>query len=136
MNILARAKNRLVRGRSTESQRFMRKENTLEVEAIGLGPIQEPNGVVRIVDGAEHILLPAGGFVGDDAGMELRELVAAAADSDEDRGILCPKRAMENLLDAAPAILEGRFDGDRGPDPELLHYVAGLEHVVGPLVGL
>lgn len=108
----------------------------MEVEAIGLGAIEEADGVIGVVDGSEHVLLLAGGVVGDDAGLELGELVPAAADADEDGGVLCPKRAVEDLLDAAPPVLERRFHGYRGPDPELLHYVPRLQHVSGPLVRL
>lgn len=108
----------------------------MEVEAVGLGPIQEADGVIGIGDGPEHVMLPAGGVVGDDAGLQLDELVPAPADPDEDGGVLGLEGAMQDLLHPAPPVLERRLHGYRAPDAELLHDVAGLQHVGGPLVRL
>lgn len=107
----------------------------MELKALGLGPIQETDGVVRIGNGPEHVMLLSGGIVGDDASLQLRKLVATSANSDQNGGVLGLEGTVENLLNAAPAVLERRLDGYGASDSELLDYVSGLEHIGGPLIG-
>lgn len=114
---------------------------TLKVEAFSLGSIQEPDDVIRVRNGAENeLFLPAGGgIVGDDTGLELRELVGSTSDPNHNGGVLLLICVLEDLLDPTLATLERRFESDLGArggsDSELLDDIAGLEHVAGPLVG-
>ena len=108
---------------------------TLKLEAIGLSPIQEPDGIIRVINRPKHVLLLTSRVVGDNTSLQLSELIATTANSDQNRSVFGPKRAMENLLDPTPTILERRFNSDRGSDSKLLDYVTGLEHISGPLIG-
>lgn len=122
------------------SQRKSQKQTlktrlTLELKALGLAPIQEPDGVVRIGDGPEHVMLLSGGIVGDDASLQLSKLVATSADSDQNGGVLGLEGTVKNLLNAVPAVLERRLDAYGASDSELLHDVSRLQHIGGPLIG-
>lgn len=106
----------------------------MEVETVGLGPIQEADGVIRIGNGPEHVMLLSAGIIGDDASLQLGKLVPTSANTDKNRGVLGLERAMKNLLYTAPAVLKGGPNGYGGAYAELLNYVAGLKHVGGPLI--
>lgn len=108
----------------------------MQIQALALHPVDEADGVVRVVDSPEHVLLPPHELVpGHYARLELREVVGPSPDPDPNRGLLLPVRTVQNLLDAGFPVFEGRFN-DHVPDSQLLHYVAGLEHVARPFVGL
>lgn len=97
----------------------------MQIQALRLGPIGEPHGVVGVVDGPQHVLFPAGGVVGDEAGLQLSEVVAAAAYADVDGSALELEGVVEELLQAGSAVLERRLE-DHVPDSELLDDIAGL----------
>lgn len=119
----------------------------MELQALGLRAINETDGVIRICDRPEDVLLLSSGVVGDDAGLQLGELVGASPNADENRGLLLLEGVVEDLLDAAPAVLERLSEvEDRSgasatartntADPKLLDDVSSLEEIAGPLVGL
>lgn len=85
----------------------------MELEALGFGSIQEANEVVRISDGPEDEVLLPGGIVGDDAGLQLSELVGSTANTDKDGGVLLLVRILEDLVDTALAVLKRRFEPDQ-----------------------
>lgn len=122
----------------------MAAQLTLELQALGLSAINETDGVIRICDRPEDVLLLSSGVVGHDARLQLGQLVPASPNADENRGLLLLERVVEDLLDTAPAVLERlREEEDRSvpastgtPDPELLDNVSRLEEIAGPLVGL
>lgn len=76
----------------------------------------EPDGVVRVENGPEHVHLFPDGVIGDDTSLQLREVVPAALDSDLDGRVLGLEGSVKNLLDAAPAVLERRLYGVGGAD--------------------
>lgn len=109
---------------------------TLELKAIGLGPIQEPDSVIRVSDGPKHVLLLLRDrVVRHNTSLQLGELVHASPNSDQNRSLFLLERLVQNLLDPALSVLERRLEPARAPDSELLDYVAGLEKIAGPLVG-
>lgn len=85
---------------------FVRLALTLEFKAVGFGAIAEPNRVIRVGNGPEHVHLLAGRVVGDYTRLQLGEVLSAAADSDLDRRVLGLEGSVQNLLDAAPPVLE------------------------------
>lgn len=93
----------------------------MEGHALGLRLVGEGDGVVGVFDGAEEVggaaAGPGGrGITGDDAGMQLGELVDAPADADEDGGVLPLEGGVEQPLQAGAPVLEGRTqDGRRHP---------------------
>lgn len=108
---------------------------TLQIEALALRPIAEPDGVVRIINGPQNVQLPPDELIaGDDARLQLGELVGAAPDPDPDGRLLLLVGGVEDSLHARFPVLKRRFD-DRVSDSQLLHYVAGLQHAAGPFVG-
>jgi len=115
------------------------EKGTLELETLGFSPIREPNDVVRVGDGTENVLLLPVGIVGNDAGLQLGELVGSTSNSDEDGGFFSLVRGLEDFVDGGFALFEGRLEADKGvggvSDPKLFDDVTGLKHVTGPLVG-
>lgn len=106
------------------------------MEAVSLGSIQEADDVIRVGDGPENVLLL---IVGDNTGLQFGEVVGSTADPDEYGGVLLLVGVLEDLVEAVLAVLERRFESDQGvdvgSDSELLHDVAGLEHVPRPFLG-
>lgn len=78
----------------------------MEFKAVGFGAIAEPDRVIRVGNGPEHVHLLAGRVVGDYTRLQLGEVLSAAADSDLDRRVLGLEGSVQNLLDAAPPVLE------------------------------
>lgn len=110
----------------------------MELETVGFGSIRESNDVVRVSDGAENVLLLPGGVVGNDAGLQLGELVGSAANPNEDGCLFLLVRVLEDLVDAAFPVFEGRFEAYKrvggSSDSKLFHDVSALKHVPGPLI--
>ena len=109
---------------------------TLQSETIRFRPITESDGVVRVINRSQHVLFPPGRLVRYNTRLQLSERVVSSPNSDLNRCILGLEGAVQKPLDSGLAVLERRPDGDGASDLELLHYVAGLKHVAGPLVGL
>uniref|UniRef100_A0A2P2JBE7 Uncharacterized protein LOC105650471 n=1 Tax=Rhizophora mucronata TaxID=61149 RepID=A0A2P2JBE7_RHIMU len=73
-----------------------------------------------------------------DAGMQLGELIPTTPDHDDDGSLFVSKGSVKNPLDPGLAVLERSLEGlwgRPGSYPDFFNYVAGLEHVGGPLVG-
>jgi hypothetical protein len=126
---------------------------TSEGYALALHAVDEPDGVVGVADGAEHVLAAAAdpatdGLVRHDAGLHPGrggdQLPAAAVDqllplrraahAHLDGRVPALVRGVQQLLQRGAAALEGR--GVRGgpapaadPDEQLLHHVPGLHHL-------
>jgi hypothetical protein len=126
---------------------------TSEGYALALHAVDEPDGVVGVADGAEHVLAAAAdpaadGLLRDDAGLhpgrcgDLRPAAAVdrllplrgAANPHLDGRFTPLVRGVQQLLQRGPAALEGR--GMRGgpapaadPDEQLLHDVPGLHRL-------
>lgn len=117
----------------------MNEKGTLELEALGFSSIKEANDVVRVSDGTENVLLLPGGIIGNDAGLQLGELVGSTSNSNSDGGFFSLVRVLEDFVDGGFAVFEGRFEADKGiggvSDSKLFDDVTGLKHVTGPLLG-
>lgn len=117
-----------------KSKRKVNNIRTLQSLALRLRPIKKSNGVIRIPNRPQHVLLPPSRLVRHNTRLQLSKLVRAAPDSDTNRRILRFVAVVQNLLDAGLSVLERRSDGEV-PDDDFLDNVSGLQRVVRPFVG-
>lgn len=107
----------------------------MQFEALALRSIKESHSVIGVINGTQYVLSPPHELIaGHNTRLQLCVIVGPAADSDMDRSLLLPERVVHNPLHAGFPILERRGD-DHVADSQLLHYVAGLQHIPGPLFG-